>query len=388
MLRRCHRGQIPKRYLSSQQDYASTATHNPILSVSEYDSSRFMQSDSAESRSIIHYWVLIPVFLVVPLLMYAFLPTTSTTPWFSTETELGDEPCDRIKILKRCNDLISKDKSRSCMKLGEQFFQQCGDYDQLHRYVNSAARRISEWPQAISSADKLIDLYPHNADFRFMRGKTYEEKGDIVQALPDYEQAMALLPEGIQPPFHLANIYQRLDRPCDAVAPLEQFAFYHPDNAESAKRQLAGLYRNPQCASLQGTGSAKIRIRKGGTIIQSNALINNSLQGKFIIDTGASTVVLSRSFANQLNIRYKNWPVRLMQTANGIALGYHGYIDQIDIQGIKAKRIEAVVSENLGNVDGLLGLSFLGRFDIHINASEGFVQLNQKNFNLSSSSTR
>ncbi|MEQ1531716.1 MAG: retroviral-like aspartic protease family protein [Methylococcales bacterium] len=335
-------------------------------------------------KKLVAYWVLIPVFLVVPLLMYVFLSTkadsaSAVLPW-QTEA-LGDEPCDRVKILKRCNNLILEDKSRSCMKLGEQFFQQCGEYDQLHRYINSAARRISEWSQAIASADKLIVLYPHNADFRWMRGKTYEEQGDITMALPDYEQAHALMPEGIQPPFHLANIYERLNRPCDGIAPLEQFVFYHPDNASAAQRQLVQLYRNPLCSGLQGTGSAKIRVRKGGDLIRSTALINNKLSGHFAVDTGATSVVLSYDFANRLNIPYKNWRVLLTRTANGIGKGYVGHLDQISIQGISAKHIEVVVSENMGDLDGLLGLSFLNRFDIHMNASEGFIQLKQKSLN-------
>jgi aspartyl protease family protein len=375
--------QKSKQNMYNPLNYKSGSIINPMIQKPIINAMQHERPDLASNKGNMNYWVIIPVFLLVPLLMYVFLPTTSGTSrifelWTYVTEDQDDEPCDRIKILKRCNDLILGDKSRSCMRLGEQFFQQCGDYDQLHRYINTAARRISEWTQAIASADTLIERYPYNADFRWMRGQTYEEKGDLSLALPDYEQTLDLLPEAVQPPFHLVNIYQRLNRPCDGVRPLEQFVFFHPNNASTANRQLAELYRNPVCSSLQGTGSANIRIRKGGASIRSSALINNLRKGEFVIDTGASFVVLSNTFANQLNIPYRNWPVRLTQTANGIAQGYFGYIDQITIQGIKARRIEAMVSENLGNIDGLLGLSFLSRFDIHMNASEGFIQLSQK----------
>ncbi len=336
---------------------------------------------TAERRTFF-YWLAIPLILLLVFIAHFFvldqLSVFNFSGLLSAKTEsLGEEPCDHIKILKRCNELILSEKSRACLQLSEQFFQRCGDYDQLHQYINAAARKISEWPVAITSANKLIELYPINADMHWMRGNTYEEKGDIGLALPDYEQALALMPSGIQPPFHLANIYQRLGRPCDGIAPLEQFVFYHPNNAEAASHQLQALYQTPQCATFHGVGSAKIQFRRGSASIRSHAVVNNQ-KGSFIIDTGATTVVLSRAFADRAGINYRQWPIRYMQTANGITRGYYGYLDEVSLQGLQAKRIESVVADQLGGLDGLLGLSFLGRFDMHMNSREGFIKLTQK----------
>jgi aspartyl protease family protein len=295
----------------------------------------------------------------------------------STDT-LGDEPCDREHILERCNDLIVQSKSRSCLKLSDLFFEKCGDYDELHRFRNAAARKLSEWGIAIDSANKLVERYPVNADMFWIRGNTLEDKGDVEAAAKDYEQAHALMPRGVQPPFHLANIYQRLGRPCDGITPLETFSFYYPDNSENAARLLDQLYRNAQCSNMQGSGKAKIRIKEGGNAIAAEATVNNSMTGRFLIDTGASTVVLSRAFADQAGVAYQHWPTHKAQTANGVSEGHYGYIDDVILQGVEAKHIATMVVSDMGNVDGLLGLSFLGRFKIRMNAEKGYITLTQR----------
>ncbi len=293
--------------------------------------------------------------------------------WFKYES------CDRVKVLKQCNDMIISDKSRSCLILSDEFFEKCGDYDQLHRYRNTAARRLSEWTIALESANKLIDAYPNNADLRWMRGGTYEEMGDLRLAVNDYEQSLALMPRAIQTPFQLANLYQRLGKPCSGVSPLEQYSYYHPEQSENANRLLNKLYGDPRCSIMHGSGKAKIKISQDGKPILSQALINGVHTGRFMIDTGATAVVLSATFAEKIGIHYQAWPTCLIQTANGMAVGHFGYVDQVAVQGVEARHIQTVVTKNLAGVDGLLGLSFLSRFKINMDAERGYISLSQKN---------
>jgi len=286
------------------------------------------------------------------------------------------ELCDRMAILKRCNEMILNDDSRSCLDLSNRFFESCGEYDQLYNYRNIAARRLSEWQIALDSANKLVDLYPLAANPHFIRAQTYNEKGDFPAAISEYEQTLTLMPAEMQTPFELANLYQRINQPCSGIPPLEQYSHLHPDAAKNAEQMLSILYKNPQCAEMQGKGKgkAKIRMNKQGAAIISKVIINNQ-QGNFIVDTGATLVTLSKGFADRLKLNYSGWPKMLTQTANGIGVAYRGYVDTISLQGLEAKHIEVAIAEEIGTSDGLLGLSFLNRFKIELDSDKGYMVL-------------
>ena len=93
--------------------------------------------------------------------------------------------------------------------------------------------------------------------------------------------------------------------------------------------------------------------------------VNDRQTGDFVVDTGATLVTLSRRFADRLQIATTGAPSLLAQTANGVTSGALVALDKLELQGIHAARVPAAVVENLGTVDGLLGMSFLSRFDLH-----------------------
>lgn len=285
------------------------------------------------------------------------------------------ELCDRMAVLRRCNDMILSNESRSCINLSNRFFESCGEYDQLHNYRNAAARRLSEWTVAMDSANKLVELYPLGANPHFIRAQTYSEMGDFAAAISEYEQTLALMPGEIQTPFELANLYQRINQPCEGIPSLEQYTYLHPNEAQNAENMLSVLYKNPKCAEMQGKGKAKIRMNKQGSAIFSKVTINNQQQGNFIVDTGATLVTISKPFAARLGLNYAGWPKMLTQTANGIGVAYRGYVDSISVQGLQARHIEIAITEDLGTSDGLLGLSFLNRFKIELDSDKGYVVL-------------
>lgn len=285
------------------------------------------------------------------------------------------ELCDRINVLNECNRYLLNNNPRSCLTLSNNFLKSCGEYDQLHNYRNTAARRLSDWKSAMDSANKLVELYPLGANPYFIRAQTYSEMGDFAAAISDYEQTLTLMPGEIQTPFELADLYLRINQPCLGISPLEQYTYLHPNEAENAKNLLSVLYKNPQCADIQGKGKgkAKIRMNKQGSAIFTKVTINNHQQGNFIVDTGASLVTLSKSFADRLKLDYAGWPKMLTQTANGIGVAYRGYVDSISLQGLEAKHIEVAIIEELGASDGLLGLSFLNRFKIELDSDKGYM---------------
>ena len=102
----------------------------------------------------------------------------------------------------------------------------------------------------------------------------------------------------------------------------------------------------------------------------------NGKPGNFILDTGASYVTLSRKFAQEADVDVDTKAKILVNTADGIRAAYLTVADNIQLQGISSRRVPAVVLDGLsGNIDGLLGLSFLARYTLTIDRNAGRVEI-------------
>lgn len=102
------------------------------------------------------------------------------------------------------------------------------------------------------------------------------------------------------------------------------------------------------------------------------ALLNKKVKASFLLDTGATVVLLSDRIAKKLKINpgSSNKDNVKVQTADGRLIDARFVIlDNISIEGVEAGNVEAVVlMENSGMDigDGLLGMSFLKRFNFQI----------------------
>ena len=84
----------------------------------------------------------------------------------------------------------------------------------------------------------------------------------------------------------------------------------------------------------------------------------------FLIDTGATYVSLSRSLAESLGLE----PGRevTFTTANGRVDGHLTTLDSVRLGGLQARRVPGSIHAGIEDDVVLLGMSFLGRFDIQI----------------------
>ena len=97
----------------------------------------------------------------------------------------------------------------------------------------------------------------------------------------------------------------------------------------------------------------------------------NGIPGRFIVDTGASIVALTHEFASRAGLAVKNSKVLRINTANGPIEAKMSYADTITLGGITARRVFVGIlppSEHGfgGEIDGLLGLSFIGQFNFNL----------------------
>ena len=109
----------------------------------------------------------------------------------------------------------------------------------------------------------------------------------------------------------------------------------------------------------------------GGTITltadpRGHFLTSGTLNGRpvrFLLDTGATYVALSRAEATRLGVDYTKGAPTLSSTANGVVRGWRVALASVRIADVMIRDVPAVVID--GEMpDVLLGMSFLGHFDL------------------------
>jgi aspartyl protease family protein len=89
----------------------------------------------------------------------------------------------------------------------------------------------------------------------------------------------------------------------------------------------------------------------------------NDVPVRFLVDTGATTVVLPAGDAKRLGLDYRKGERGMMSTASGPASVYGVKLDRIRIGAIELNNVDAVVVEQ-GLSIALLGMSFLNRVEM------------------------
>jgi clan AA aspartic protease (TIGR02281 family) len=105
-----------------------------------------------------------------------------------------------------------------------------------------------------------------------------------------------------------------------------------------------------------------------------NARLNRSVTARFLIDTGATDVLIPQSVADQLGIQIgPETRTKRYSTANGIIENPVVMLRSVDLGGAIVKNVPASISSSMKV--GLLGLSFFNHFTYNIDAAKGVVTL-------------
>ena len=108
----------------------------------------------------------------------------------------------------------------------------------------------------------------------------------------------------------------------------------------------------------------------GGMVVE--ALLNNKVKARLILDTGASLTSINRNILEQLGVDVNAITRKLTFTlADGRQQESKLFVlDSLSVQGVEARNVEISILENKEPVahlkDGLLGMSFLKNFSVKI----------------------
>jgi clan AA aspartic protease (TIGR02281 family) len=249
--------------------------------------------------------------------------------------------------------------------LAGELFMQAGDYE-----------------AALDAAQSVFRKHPEATAYWFLQGRALSALKRHSEALAAYVGLMRYLGEPKNAPAELftraALEFEAMGRFCEAIVPIETFIAVDPEKRSNPglQQQIAEDRRRGACEAPRFEGVEVVLHRLSTGVLHTRAQING-VEGVFVVDTGASFVAVSPSFANRARLNPENGELAKVQTANGVIDADLITIGSIQLGGLTAKYVPAVVlSKDVGNgVDGLLGMSFLARFDLNLTRNEWRIKM-------------
>lgn len=122
----------------------------------------------------------------------------------------------------------------------------------------------------------------------------------------------------------------------------------------------------------------QVPVKREGRSLVVTARVNDRGTGTFIVDTGATLVTLSAAAAERLGVDYRSGAVMRMSLADGSEREGRGVmLRSLAVGDAREVNVPAAVMDDppAGGVDGLLGMSFLGKFMMSLDGPEGGLVL-------------
>lgn len=286
--------------------------------------------------------------------------------------QLSHEPCNRDAMGALSYRLDEAGYRRESANSLAQFVKTCGRADGFLSAAAEDLMAVSDYGAAVTVANQLLANEPAEPDYYFARGRAYEGQGDHERALADYMQTIALIPERSTITSNLflraADMHAKAGRYCDAVSMIRMWMSADPERADNsqAKNIIASYSGKQSCPSTYASGKDSFA-RPSGNTIRVVAKING-VTGTFIVDTGATYVTLTDAFAHRARIDTAHAQKVRLQTANGPTTGLLTQATSVSVGQVQAADVPVSVDTKSGatlgkSVDGLLGQSFLSRFE-------------------------
>jgi clan AA aspartic protease (TIGR02281 family) len=286
-------------------------------------------------------------------------------------TGLRAQPCSRQAAIDTLEGLLKARRTDVVLAEAARFEKDCGRWPRLWWLTYAAFEQRGEFSAAAAEATKLIDDAPDDRDYWWWRARAHYNQGAWDKAEADYRRVREICPTCLVG-WATADTLEKLERPCEAIGPLVQSLVMHPDlgNADEVRRRIDRLRALPACAAVEGKGSLRLPLAAGHGYTRGSV---NGGAVEFIVDTGATTVAVSETMARAMKLDGLPAMAVHTQTANGVVAARQVIADRVEAGPLFAEDVPVVILPDLQG-PALLGMSFLGRFNVTIGAKSLVIE--------------
>ena len=290
--------------------------------------------------------------------------------------QLGREPCYKDGMLGFADALVAAGYPREADTGLLSFAKRCGNSDAILLRRHQALLKASDFTKALAVANDLVASDPVKATYRYARAQTYEQSKDFENALHDYIVSVQLLgtPSRVAG-FHfydIARMYASLGRFCDAIGAVETFVAFSPAarRTQQSVSMILEYSKKGNCGVDYARGSAQIPL-KGGEGVQTLTVAVNGVTGTFIVDSGATYLTVTATFSQRAKIKPDAAVQFPIKTVGGTVQAILGTASAVAVKDAEARGVTVAVIQDArdpfgARIDGLLGMSFLARFNTRI----------------------
>jgi clan AA aspartic protease (TIGR02281 family) len=290
---------------------------------------------------------------------------------------LSREPCDQKAMEELGTALENVGRRREAATAHISFSATCpGHYAPSLRTAVNILLALSDYTGAAAVASNLIALEPFNDNGFYLRGLARDRGGLLKPAIDDYVTAIELFGNKNQISsvayLAMARDYEKLGQFCDAMLPIETWVSLNPARNDTSQTRaiVADYTAKGRCQAGTARGEEVFKFARQNNVAKLPVSING-VPGTFLLDTGATFVSLTATFAQKAKVQIDQDSALRLHTANGIGDGKQGRAETIQLRSLVAKDVPVVVQADAkatygDGIDGLLGMSFLSHFKISI----------------------
>jgi len=112
--------------------------------------------------------------------------------------------------------------------------------------------------------------------------------------------------------------------------------------------------------------------------VEVTARVNDSTDGQFIVDTGATTISISEALATKLNLQLGRKNIDVAMADGTTRKAQITLLNVVEIQGVRVDHVLALIlpASPAPGVDGLLGMNFLMGFNVRLDPAANRMILN------------
>jgi aspartyl protease family protein len=296
--------------------------------------------------------------------------------------QLSREVCYTDAIVGLGRALLDAGYPREAAISSRSFVKRCGSVSaqEVLPQAYTALQKLNDWSGALDVADELVNALPASATARYWRAMAYDNTGKFSQAMLDYMNTVQLIgdPKAVFGDvfYKWSRTYASLARYCDAISPIEMYISLDPANRRTPQttKIISDYAEKGDCDKRYATGTTRVpfALRSG---VRTLSVVVNNVPGTMILDTGATFVSITSRFAAKAGVTTQSGNQVIMKTVGGKVFAEIGYANSMSAGKAAAFGVTTAVMRDDGDpfgkgVDGLLGMSFLSRFNVRLSQTE------------------